>query len=103
MQSKLSVFMHSQSVSCTIRDPLKQIDNYFFIKRYLVLLPILALGAYIIVTHPGCTGIQLVGAGLVGFYWQQLAFLGHDAGHRSHIAERGELMQLARFLVLYPS
>ncbi|CAM9346423.1 unnamed protein product [Ectocarpus sp. 8 AP-2014] len=65
-----------------------EIDPWFFIKRYIVLLPILALGAYIVMTYRGCTGIQLCGAGLVGFYWQQLAFLGHDAGHRSHTADR---------------
>ncbi|CAM9338931.1 unnamed protein product [Ectocarpus sp. 12 AP-2014] len=65
-----------------------EIDPWFFIKRYIVLLPILALGAYIVITYRGCTGIQLSGAGLVGFYWQQLAFLGHDAGHRSHTADR---------------
>lgn len=62
----------------------------FFIKRYLVLLPILALGAYIIIANRGCTATQLFGAGLVGFYWQQLAFLGHDGGHRSHTNNRGE-------------
>ena len=56
-----------------------------------MLLPILALAAYIIVTNRGCTGVQLLGAGLVGFYWQQLAFLGHDAGHRTHVAQRGEM------------
>eukprot|EP00903_Cladosiphon_okamuranus_P018894 g17377.t1 len=65
-----------------------EIDAWFFIKRYIVLLPILALAAYIIVTNRGCTGMQLFGAGLVGFYWQQLAFLGHDAGHRTHVRER---------------
>ncbi|CAM9669340.1 unnamed protein product, partial [Sphacelaria rigidula] len=59
------------------------------IKRYIVLLPILALGAFVIISNVGCTWAQLCGAGLVGFYWQQLSFLGHDAGHRSHIAERG--------------
>lgn len=55
-----------------------------------MLLPILALAAYIIVTNRGCTGVQLCGAALVGFYWQQLAFLGHDAGHRTHVAVRGK-------------
>lgn len=55
-----------------------------------MLLPILALGAYIITSNRGDTPVQLLGAGLVGFYWQQLAFLGHDAGHRTHVADRGE-------------
>lgn len=73
------------------KTPQQQIDAWFFIKRYIVLLPILALAAYIIVTNRGCTGVQLFGAGLVGFYWQQLAFLGHDAGHRTHVGLRGEI------------
>ena len=84
--SLLPSFLGDAAATCVQR----QINPWFFIKRYIVLLPILAMAAYVITTNVGNTPMQLLGAGLVGFYWQQLAFLGHDAGHQTHVADRGE-------------
>ncbi|CAM9620841.1 unnamed protein product, partial [Choristocarpus tenellus] len=64
------------------------IDDSFFLKRYFILLPILVVAVTLIIMFQGQTSVQMLGAALVGLYWQQLAFLGHDAGHRSHMTNR---------------
>eukprot|EP00040_Diaphanoeca_grandis_P004838 m.30317 g.30317 ORF g.30317 m.30317 type:complete len:502 (-) comp16259_c0_seq1:592-2097(-) len=56
----------------------KSSGNYFLLKC-LGLLPILALAVIAV----GVYGYRITGGCLLGLYWQQLAFIGHDSGHNA--------------------
>jgi len=42
-------------------------------------MPILALSVYVTAFH----SYRIMGALLLGFFWQQIAFIGHDSGHNA--------------------
>jgi delta8-fatty-acid desaturase len=73
-------------------------ENLSFYTRELArALLILGLAAYFTVTSSTFL-MRMVGAALVGFFFQQIAFMGHDAGHNS-VFQRLEANELFGVLV----
>lgn len=60
-----------------------EINPWYFIRLgvWLSLLFISAIG--FTVSSEGSRWLRLLGAVMLGLFWQQIAFLGHDAGHNS--------------------
>jgi cytochrome b involved in lipid metabolism len=63
-----------------LRRGLYQVDNHFYHKLYLWLAFLFAAALYLSLTGTSMV-VHMIGAVVLGVFWQQLAGLGHDLGH----------------------
>lgn len=62
----------------------------FYIRKFVWIFSLFGLALALTLQSSGSVAVEMLGALVMGLFWQQLAFIGHDIGHNalSHIRTR---------------